>query len=530
MVQTSIQIRRITDKVGRYFQRFGFRTYSRILERGSVISANKTLGPDRFQCRVAETSRGTAVSFYSINTWTNFLPFLPFLLFGLLIALNEVGGLSQFISGENALFGVNWIRLIGGSFEINVLSVGILILIPSIFSFTLYSMQTIRLANLKNRFSFFTKDAIWEPRDVSSSILSLRGAQTGFTHGWFLAIMFFSLFAMPQAIIDDVKVIYNVDEEQLQKSMEFGFSIISGLLIGLVSGIKSLILRKEQSRFDARLKLTGTYYERRIEPMLFGAQTALVAGALFIPFQAITFSQTGAFANAAFTVTALAIGGIVAGSIYEEGPVWLAGSYIALLFFTSIALVFRTGQEPALAFVVILILFFSLVPFFLLSSVVFDTVLRRYRINTVDFHYDYFPFNPIWSIIQTQRRIQRTIQAYEESLAEEHIIAESGVLLIDKALLHKKGGELAERIAKHYFQLLTVYNSMFDEEEAVLVPTNGQLIEWWAGKVGKRDLKNQVAFLNFTDRLLWDPEFFPEQNDLKKFDNIGFNMVIDLER
>ncbi len=530
MVQTTIQIRRITDKVGRYFQRFGYRTYTRILERGSIISATKTLGPDRFQCRVAETSRGTAVSFYSINTWTNLLPFLPFILLGALIGLNQLDGMSQYLSGENAFLEINWIRLFAGTFEPNFLSWGLLVLIPTIFSFTLYSMQRIRLDNLKNRFSFFTKDAIWEPRDVSSSIISMRGAQTGFIHGWFLAIFFFSLFAMPQTIIDDVESIYNVDQEQLLRGMEFGFAIISGMAVGLISGIKSLVLRKEQSRYDSRLKITGTFYERRIEPMIYGAQTALIAGAIFIPFLSITFSQTGPFSNAAFTIVGLVIGGTVAGSIYEEGPVWMAGSYIAQLFFTSIALVFRTGQEPALAFIVILILFFSIVPFFLLSSVLFDVVLKRYRIKTVDFHYDFFPFNPIWTIIQTRRRMIQTIRTYEESLKEEHVMTESGVLQIDKTLLHKKGGELAERIAKHYFQLLTIYNSMFDEEEAVLLPTNEQLIEWWSEKVGRRDFKSQFSFLTFTDRLLWDPEFFPENGELKRLEKVGFNMVIDLER
>lgn len=530
MVQTTIQIRRITDKVGRYFQRFGYRTYTRILERGSIISANKVLGPDRYQCRVAETSRGTAVGFYSINTWSNFLPFLPFVLLASLIGLNQIPDLSPYLSGDSTLGGINLMQLFGGYFQPNVISFGLLILIPGIFSFALYSIQTIRLANLKNRFSFFTKDAIWEPRDVSSSLISLRGAQTGFIHGWFLAILFFSVFAMPESVRGDVEDIYNVSPEDLQKGFEFGFAIISGLIVGLVAGLKSLLIRKEQSRYDPRLKISGTFYERRIEPMFYGAQSALTAGALFMPFMAITFSQTGPFSNAAYTVVALVIGGVIAGSIYEEGPVWFAGSYIALLFFTSIALVFRTGQDPSLAFVVILILFFSVIPLILLSSVLFDSVLKRYNITSVDHYFDYLPLGPIWSVILARKRIARSIQEYEESLSEEHVITESGVLLIDKEQLYKKGGELAERCAKHYFQILTIYNSMFDEEDAVLLPSIEQLVEWWSEKVGRRDFSKQQEFLEFTDRLLWDPEFSPEESSLKTYDKIGFNMVIDLER
>ncbi len=528
MVQTTIQIRRITDKVGRYFQRFGYRSYTKYFDRGALINGNKILGPDRFQCRVAETSRGTAVSFYTINLWTNFLPFLPFILMLILSGLNKIDAISKFISGENSFLGVKWISLFLGNFNLNILSVLLFIVIPGFFSFALYSIQNIRLSNLKNRFAFFTKDAIWEPRDIPLPLIMIKAAQTAFTHVWFLAILFFSVFALPDNIMGDVTAIYGIKEGALASSLQFGFAIIAGLIGGLIAGQKSLLTRRELSRYDSRLRISGGYYERKIDPILYGIQSALVSGLFIIPFLAMTFITTGNFGFAGFTIAGLAVGGAISGTIFEEGPVWFAGSYIAILFFTSIALVFRTGQEPALAFVVILILFFAIIPFFILSSVVFDLVLQKYKIRTVDHYYDYFPLNPLWTLIQTQRRIQETIRTYEESLAEEHVITESGILLIDKTQLLKKG-KLAERIAKHYFELLAKYNSMFDEEDLVMVPTSIELVEWWSSKTGIRNYSKQLDFLNFTDRLIWDPEFKPEPNDLKKHDEIGFNMIVSLE-
>jgi hypothetical protein len=527
MSQESIQLRRISERVNRFYNRFGYRTQTKMGRQQIWVSGTRELGLNQIECRIAETARGTAIGFYAKNSWQNFLVILPFLFILALLSLNEISEISRFLSGDEAFLGYQWISLFAGDIEFHWLSYIVLLAIGSLFVLMNYFIQQIRLYNLKGKFPFFTKDAIWEPRDLSTSMINTKAAMTGFFHGWMVAIFYFGALSFGEQVLNDITLLYNISVEELKDALIEGFSLSIGLIVGLLAANKAMLIRKEYMKTDSSLKFQGGLNERRVETILFGIHASIFSAVLLISFLSVTFLKEAMFFHAFYIIFGSIIGGAVVIIIEEESPMWFGGTYGIFLFFSSLLLIFRTGNEAGLAFVVVLQIIIIPLSFLLVLNLSFEYVLKKYRIKTNDGVFSLSPLKPILTLISIRKYHKQVKIRYETKLEDEEFDYDDRILIIDPSKL-RKIGDPAINLAKHYFELITWYNAQF-EEQGVILPNAIEFDEWWANRTGNQTSENNKTFLKFADQLVWDTEFYPNNIDLAQYENHGKNMVLAIK-
>ncbi|MHA2090367.1 MAG: hypothetical protein ACW98K_05865 [Candidatus Kariarchaeaceae archaeon] len=531
MSEISIQVRRVTERIKRYYSLFGFKHFSMMGPSRSVIRGSRRLGSDEIECVVSETARGTSVGFYRINSYQGLLYSFPFLFPLILHLLNRIDSIAPYITGKNTPFDLNLIKLFTGDSTLDI-KFGIIIigvaLIP--FALELYNQQ-VRLTNLKSRFSFYSRDAIWETRELSPSVISVHAIKSAISHGLILAILYFAVFATQDSTLTDVTSRYRTNPVALKEATINAFTFTVGIAVGLISADKALSMRKETSRLDERNKMTGGLTERRIEPFIYGLQAASYSAIVFSVLMSVTFLSGASFDQAVQLIGFTLLGGMMASMVHSvgEGKLWFIFSYAILIFFTSIILIFRTGSNPEYAFAVVLQLFFIPIPFLMYLSLSFENVLKKHNLTNTEWYYDIFPLMAFYSVFLSSMRKKRTRKAYEKGLSED--IPED--LLEDKIKLHKSifldRDSAAYKLARHYFELLLSYTASFEEDRLILIPTSSQLGQWWRGKTKLPSNSDQILTLNFVDKLLWDPSFIPTNGDLEKYELIGKEMVIAIQ-
>lgn len=528
MSQTPLQIRRVSEKVTRYYQKFGYRSYTVLSSNQSRVYATKGISPDMIMCRIAETSRGLAVGFYAINRWIHFLVFIPFILTVGLLALSNVPQISPYITGVSAPFDINYIHLLLGTASTFIWTYVVLLLIPIAFSYVSWSIQMIRLNNLKVRFSFFTKDAVWNPKEISPGLIGVRSAESGIFHGWLLAIFYFAVFAMSERINNDVLSLYNASSEQFSSAVSEGFTIVIGAIVGLVAAFKAHQLRKEYAKVDRSLRIRGELIERRMDAIIDGIQVALISAMFMVLFLSVTFLQSASLLQSSYILFGSVLGGGIAGLIKDEGLFWFAGTYISILFFSALALVFRTGKASGFAFVVVQLLLLLPAIFLLFASLPFNYVLEKRGIRTVETMFNLSSFTALLSYYLSYKHRKKAKTAYMETLEEEIVYENDGAIIIDHDRIAAKG-ELALKVVKHYFELLLWYNASFDENDFVLQPTSIQMTNWWTNRTKQNMQSSYTEFVNFADRIIWDEEFQPQSELLAKHDGVGTSMVLAIQ-
>lgn len=527
MSQDSIQIKRIAERVNRFYKRFGYRTHAKIQSNQAWVYGNKELGFDQAVCRIAETARGTAIGFFPKNTWQNFTVFIPFILGYVLLILNEFEFGENLLTGENTLLGYNYLTLFLGDASLTFLTTIVFIIVPAIFAVVNYIIQDIRIYNLKGRFPFFTRDAIWEPRDLSATQISIKASMTGFFHGWMVAILYFAALSMGGDVINDITTLYGIQLNAFKAALIEGFAISGGLITGLITSQKSILLRKELQRTDNSLKFSGGLSERRLETILYGISSALYAAVIQLIFFSFTFLKDGTMVHTFYFVFGAIIGGAAIFLIQEENPIWFASTYGVFLFFSSLILIFRTGSEAGFAFVVILQIIIIPLSFLLVANLSFEYVMKKYNIKTYDGIFNLSPLKPLISVFMARRQRKEHIREYEAKLAEDNLQLGPDVLVIDRMRLDKIG-ENALRVARHYYELLGWYNAKFDED-LVFIPKPSELNNWWTDRTGKPIIDGNTQFITIADKLIWDYEFVPSNAELEQIEAEGKRMVLAIQ-
>ncbi len=529
MSEISIQIRRVTERVNEYFRLFGFLSFAKMQYGKSVIRAKKRIGMDEIECVVAETARGTSIGFYAVNSLQGLIYSLPFLFVLILHLINLIPSIGKYISGDNAFFNINWLYVFSGNATLNFQFILITLLLAAIPAMMDFIQQRIRLSNLKSRFSFFSKRAIWDTREIPNSMIIFRASRTVLTHGWLLAILYFGIFGSTDDTLNDLTGLYNTTNEQLLYTLSNTFTITIGLAIGLLSGIRALEIRKENARFDKRSRITGNLLERRIDPILFSVQASAVTSILFTAFMSVTYMQEATMQMATQLIIMSIIGGFIAGFVHSEGYLWISMTYAIFIFFTSVVFIFQTGKESAYGFVIVLQLFLLPVPFLLYLSLRMEKVLERYDVKDKEWLFENIPLLSIIMIRDIKRKQKSAKEAYLETLNRE--VAEEDIpdaIYINKSVLMDRNSA-AHRIALHYYELLLSYTASFDDDTLVYIPTTTQLTSWWKEKSKKPVKTEYKQFIRLTDRLLWDPEYNPDNTEIIYYEPIGQEMVLAIK-
>lgn len=514
MSEISIQVRRVTERVKSFFNIFGFRSSAAMYPGRSIVRGSKRLGFDEVECVIQETARGTSVGFYAINSLQGLIYAIPLLSILLLQILNSIDVVSEKLTGENSFLSINWLKLLSGNATINARFVFIIILLAMLPLLIDLANQRIRLANLKSRFSFFTRDAIWETRETPSSLIALSASRSVFNHVWLLSILYFSLFSFSEKTIQEVCTLYNSNVESIYLATADAFSMTAGMVLGLLSAEKAIKLRADSYKVDKRLRITGGLLERRLEPMLYGLQASLFSSIIFGLFLSVTF-MSQASSSIAFQLFGFALlGGIITGLIHSEGPIWVSSAYGILIFFSSLIYIFRTGANPEYAFIVIVQLFIIPFPFILLLVRSFQDVMKKEDIQSSDWIYDTTPLFALISIFIQSKKRKESKERYLKSLDEEinEAYLEERIRFSKSLLLDRNAS--GHRIARHYYDLLLSYTASFDDDKFIYFPTSNQLINWIAEQSEMKVGDIHIELFDFIDRLLWDPQFLPTTQEL----------------
>ena len=530
MIQESIQVRRISDKVKRYFEIFGFRHYTRSYGNRVSIKAGKRLGGDEVECVVSETARGTTIGFYRINSLHGLIYTIPFIFLYLIYLLNQLSFTSKFISGSKTLLGIDYKQLLVGDASGNLTFPVILLgLCGLIFAADILT-QELRLSNIKSRFSFFSRDAIWETREVPPSILSLQTLKSTITNGYILAILYFSVFSFGSVPIREVTSTYRTDVNSLKNAIILGYSITCGLLIGIMSGDKALNLRRINASYDSRSRLSGGILERRIENITFAIQTTLINGFILLVFLSQTFYKDATIVDSVLFFLFAIIGSIISSFIYQDEPIWITSVMAASLFFTTIIFIFRTGSHPSYAFLVFLQLFLIPTPFVYHFSRFYIDILKENRMNTVETLYDILPITSLYSIRKQNQRKKLMKKAYEDQLSEDYVPdKELQQIRLEREYFEDKSSS-TYLLARHYFELLTSYAASFEENRFILVPTAKQLLDWWSNRSGETINDTHRGVIDYIDRLLWDLDVNVNQTTASSHEQVGRKMVVAIQR
>lgn len=530
MIEASIQVRRITEKVRKFYELFGFRHFTQYHNGRAVIKGSKRLGLDEIECVVSDTARGTSVGFYGVNPLQAIIYSIPFLSLILLHLLNQFDSFSGFLSGGDNFLSVNILKLFTGDATLNLtftFSILIISLIPFLVE---YTIQTIRVANVKARFSFYSKNAIWETREAPTSLIILQSIKSAFTQTFILAIIFFSIFSFDSTTIGEVIKLYQTNEGALLLATQNTFSITCGIILGLISADKAIKLRKNASNYDKRQRISGSTLERRIEPILFGLQAAIYSSFIFGIFLSSTFFIGASFSLSIQFIIFACLGGIIAGLIHQEENIWFTSIYAAIIFFSAIVFIFRTGSNPEYAFLVILELFLLPIPFIMHYAKQFQKSLLKEGILSQDWLYEFIPLTSWYSIYKIKKRRKIIRESYEFELSKDIVTPEMDArrIYLTKDLFQDRSS-LAFRLVRHYFELLVSYTASFDEDAFVIFPTTSQLHQWWLNRTNSEQDRSQVEMIDFIDQLLWDYTYKPSVDDIAKHELVGKEMVIAIQ-
>ncbi|MCE7737618.1 MAG: hypothetical protein GPJ54_22195 [Candidatus Heimdallarchaeota archaeon] len=530
MIEASIQVRRITNKVKKFYELFGFRHFIRYQNGRAIIKGGKRLGLDEIECVVADTARGTTVGFYKINTLQGLFYSLPFLGLILIQLLNRVDFLDDYISGGNNPLSINLLTLFTGNGSLNYTFVFSVLFIALLPWFIDYSIQTIRVANIKARFSFYSKSAVWETREIPTSLIILQSIKSAFTQAYLLAIFFFAIFAFDDTSVGEVVKLYRTSEESLLLATQTTFSLTVGIVIGLLSADKAIKLQKQISTYDKRQRISGSSLERKLEPILLGIQAAIYSAFVFSLFLSTTFFSDAPFSLSIQFITFAILGGIVAGIIHQEEQIWLTSIYAVVIFFTSILFIFRTGSNPEYAFLVILQLFLIPLPFIIHYSTQFRKSLLENGIDTFEWLYDFIPIMGMYSIYIQNKRQKQVKDAYEAELDKSISLSELDErgIAINK-LTFQDSSSSAYKLARHYFELIISYTASFEENVFVIIPTSTQLYQWWVTETKIQSDESKIEMIDFIDKLLWDNDFQPPEVQISEYEKVAKEMVITLQ-
>jgi len=528
MAERSIQVRRVSERVKSYFITNGMIYNVSNYTNRSIIKGKKRLGSDEVECIVAETSRGTSVGFYLINTIQNFMYAIPFVILLLLHILSENSTIKNTLTNDNP-FRIDFLKLFSGDGELSVMLVISLILVGFIPVIVEYYIQNIRLNNLKANFSFYSKGGLWESREISPNVVILQAVRSVISHAYVLAILFFLIFSSTGEALNELLTHYNSSEEQLKIGIIDAFSLTIGLIIGLVSTDKALSLRAESAKYDKRNRFSGSFLERRIEPYIFAGLVSLVTSLIFTFFMSQTFLVDATIQHSIQIPLYAILGSIITTIIYDEGDIWLAAVYAIFIFFASLIFVFRTGSQPEYAYIVVFHLFLLPIPFLLFLSKEMDQLLKRYDIVNYEWYYDLIPILALFSIIKRRRERKRTVVEYEKQLQEEiDFSVDDQKLQLNKKILQDRDS-YAYRLARHYFELLLTYTASYEENALVLIPTSAQLDSWWSSKTKLKSNEGQRDALDYVDSLLWNTEFAQQDKLSQEYELLCKQMVLAIK-
>ncbi len=499
--------------------------------RRASIYARRGVYPSQVQIHIRETIKGTAVVFRPHNYWTSFFAGLPYFFLGLFSLLAYQTPANKLVEKFSSWALINPGILFFGT-ENPSWYIGLIFLVlGAMYSIVEIVERNIRVSKLKQRFPYFTRNAIWSPSDTPTVIDVIRSTNSPFIFSYIIAIVYFSPLSLDQEILNKLISVYGISAEQLHQSITIASFIIITFVAGLYSGGKIIHHVAFRSKIDPSARLKGTHREKRLQILAIGSTTGGLAVLLIIMVIGAIFG----FPNWQILLLLTPIIGAGAGALgalaANEGEEWLIGFSVAYFLAADMIFVFNTGKNGGFAWLIIITLMLLLFP---LSNY----VMAKFIQQTSSAHdedpqlfYSLFPLFLYVSIFyfrkekQASQVIQKIIQTAEESaVVSDTDMERLRMVLIDKQRLISKNPTLPS-VAKLYFSIISKYT--LSQKETTLIPTPEELIDWIKNKIPATSALSVDENILTIDAALWNPHYIPDNSELSQAE-IELQKILDL--
>ncbi len=522
---------RVVDKVRAYLKFFGMKiTTVKPGNRRANIYARRGIHPPQVRVHIRETIKGTAVVFRPHNSWTSIFPGLPYFALGI-FALVYQTPIKRFVEDFSSWALIDPSILLFGSADPNWYVGVICLILGIVYTIAEIVERTIRVSKLKQRFPYFTRNAIWSPSDTPTVIDVIRSTNSPFMLSYVLTVVYFSPLSLDSEILTKLISVYGISSDQLHQAIAIASFIVITFVSGMYSGAKIMHHVSFRAQVDPSSRLRGNRREKMLQIIALGAGT----GGLGVLLTTMLIGALFGFPTWQFLLLLIPVLGSVAGSLgalaANEGEEWLIGFSVAYFLATDMIFVFNTGKNGGFAWLIIITLMLLLFP---LSNYVMAKFIQQTAAAHDEDPQLFYSLLPVFlyvSLFYSKREkkaeqvIQKIIQTAEESaVVPIEDIERLRIVLIDKQRLIAKNPSLPS-VAELYLSIISKYAAQ--QKEAKLIPTPEELIDWIKNKVPATSTASVDKSILLIDAALWNPVFTPSSDELSQA-QIELQKILDL--
>ncbi|MHA1911878.1 MAG: hypothetical protein ACTSYA_09300 [Candidatus Kariarchaeaceae archaeon] len=501
----SSPIERMADRLKRYLTIFSHKVESKGNKSAIKLTSRRRMFPADLNISVAETARGTGIAISDNKKWYALVLITPFILISLL-AIIEFTSVLDISDSLHSVGKFNLITLFLGNSSLGWGFIVFLILLGFFYALLEYLDQKIRVQKVRQRIEYFLRDAIWEPSESPAIIDIIRASYSVILTIYFLAVIYFAPMAMNSDTLANLIQVYGINGSDLSEAIIATVVVDLSLIGGLLASIKTLNLLQYKNQVQKHIFQEDTRLEKRVFLLGTGFLAGTVVGVIGGVFLAQLFLVDMTITQLSVYILLSAIGGIIGIILVNEEPSWPYVGIGIWFFFSSLWFLFRTSEEAAYAWIILLHLFLIPFPIILWLNSKLSKELKKQQVNDPSWYFSPFPFSLysrlIYEFLNRPDKLQKDEMEQDKAILD---LDESIILSLIDIKTIKAKGKKADELARTYFTVIRGFQKNYSIISRI--PSN-QEIETLANlKIKGIDLILIKQYLNTCDQLLWDTEF-----------------------
>ncbi len=524
---------KVVDKIQGFLKFFGMKiTRASYAYRRARVFARRGVYPPQVEINIRETARGTAVSFKPAYKWVSIFPGLSFLILGIFALLLEIPPISQLMENLSDWALIDFSRLFFGN-NASKLSIGITFVIYALTFISLsYIDRIIRVKKLRQRFPYYTRNAIWSPSDTPIIIDILNSISGPLFTSYIIAIIYFSPLSLYNEILDKLIRVYNVSQEQFMDASSVAAFLIGGYFVAAYSGARIIGYVSFRGKIDTYARMRGSREERLLQRFVIGG----ITGALGILAYTYLIGIMFTFPSWNFLLFLIPFVGFISGGIAalakNEGEEWLIGVSVALFLASDMIFVFHTGNNGGFAWLIIITLMMLIFPLHYFVNAKFIDYTFYAHDNDPSIYYSFLPLQLYLSIFvyrnekKAEKIIQKILQEKPEKEEVEYDETYLKKIIIDKKRLEQKAPDLID-LAIEYLKLQRIYSEK--QKNPYLIPTPEELIDWLTTQkisIAKDQIYQAIMF---ADNALWNPDFKVSNEKISQVMTLLHEILVNIQ-
>ena len=502
---------KVVEKIQGFLKYFGMKiTTAHSFGRRAIVFARRGVYPPQVKINIRETARGTAVSFRPAFNWISLLPGLSFIILGLWALIIEFTPVKKLVSALSTWALIDFNALLFGNTTPKLIIGIIFLLYGLIFVILDYMERQIRVKKLRQRFPYYTRNALWNPSDTPIIVDMLRTISGPLFTSYIIAIILFSPLSLDNEILRKLLNVYNINSNQFQDAAAVATFIIGGYMVAAYSGAKIIQFLSFRGKIDAFARIRGAREERMIQRFIYGAVSGALGILVYSYLIGVLFSYPSWKLLLFLTPLIGALSGGIAALAKNEGDEWLIGVSVAYFLASDMIFVFHTGNNGGFAWLIIITLMLLVFPLHYFVNAKFIDMTSESHDKDPSLYYSFFPVLLYVSLLlsKNEKKAEKIVKAITKETPKEETeeIDESiyRKIIIDKSRLEKKAPNLVD-LTIEYLKLQRIYAEK--QKNPFLIPTPEELIDWLMTTkltISKKEIEEAIKI---SDSALWDPAF-----------------------